>query len=406
MQSADTSGGESGTPGEPGGESGTPGEPGSLPGEEGFARWRRAGDEGRLSVLGQRLRELGLTESAVRHRFGVHAISHAPLRVRARPAARHACSRQRSAAIPPAALLVELFVAGEAVPLGLAQRRLGAALDELLALGLVSFVDLGVDSGADSGAGMACEEESESQVRAAVALLPVGEALVASDRVDRLRGRDTVLVADDSAFHLIGVMPGRGSAGRALRWLDVGTGSAILPLACPGIAAETLGTDIHPRAIAMAELGIGLSGARSIAVGVADLLAGAGERGPWDLITFNAPIPSNVVPGGAGERKELAPRYCVGDANIVHRFWREAGAALAPGGRVLAHSWQPAADYPAVLGLPGQVTALRYTPPGYAPAFGVTEWRPDGPSRQRLIEVKLTPSMPHLCRAALDQEPA
>lgn len=334
---------------------------------------RDAGDEA-WAALGARLRARGLNERALRHCFGVSCPCHAPL------AARSTLGRSlpdAPAIVPPAALLAHLFVAGAPVAADAARRLLGDDLDHLEACELVT-----VAGGA---------------VSARVTLLPVGEALVASDRADRLLGRDVVACADDSAFHTIGMVPARAQR-PGMRWLDVGTGGAIIPLARPGAAHRVLATDVHPRAVSMARLGIALSGRRDITAGAADLLDGAGQDGPWDRITFNAPIPSFAAPVDPD-----TPLYHLGADDILERFWRDVRHLVAPAGEVIVHSWQPVEHDLARLDVPGRITVLRYTPPGQAPAFGVTVWQPDAPPARRLVHVALSPASPHVSRLMLDE---
>jgi hypothetical protein len=339
-------------------------------------------DDDTWAELGKRLVARGLNERALRHCFGVTCSVHAPLRALALrdPAA------TAPLAPPPAALLAHLFVAGSPVIAGAAARLLGADLDQRAAAHLVTV---------DAGVGV---------VRAEVTILPVGlpagTALVVTDRADRLRGADVVAYADDSALHTIGMVPMR-AARPGLRWLDVGTGAGIVPLARPGAAATIHATDIHDRAVAMARTSVALSGRRDIELRVSDLLSGADRDRPWDRITFNAPIPASVIPATPD-----APLYRRGPADILDRFWRDVRGLLAPGGEVIVHSWQPLADHPAGLALPGCVVAVRYTPSGQAPAFGVTVWQPDAPPACRLVHVALSPDAPHLTRAALDLAPS
>src|SRR5690606_39134476 len=103
----------------------------------------------------------------------------------------------------------------------------------------------------------------------------------------------------------------------------------------------------------------------------------------------------SAAPGGD------VPWYVSGAADLVPRFWREVRELIAPHGEVVGHSWQWD-DYPACLDLPGQVIALRYTPRGYHPPFGVTVWRPGGPAGQRLIHKELTAGQPHVTRADIE----
>lgn len=339
-----------------------------------------AGDHAAWAALGTRLRGRGLSERALRYCFGVSAVVHAPLRALAMRGPGPAALMSP----PPAALLAHLFVAGSPVAVDAARRLLGPDLDALEARGLVA-----VDAGA---------------VIASVTVLPVGDALVVSDRADRMHEPDAVACADDSAFHTLGMVPGRAQPG--LRWLDVGTGAAIVPLCRPWTvgtptdapAGAIVGTDIHARALAMARVGIDLSGRPDIALRAADLLDGAERDGPWDRITFNAPIPVSAM-----ALADDAPLYRRGAGDILDRFWRDVRALVAPAGEVIVHSWQPLAGYPACLDLPGRVAAVRYTPPGQVPAFGVTVWQPDAPRAETLFHIELTPEAPHVSRAALDR---
>ena len=347
--------------------------------------------------LGQRLRARGLSERAVRHCFGVTCSIHAPLRAVARRGAGPLVPRTRAVSAPPAALLAHLFVAGSPVSADALARLLGpdfqADLDQLQAAGLVRL---------DVDAGLVTAEVTILPVG-----LPAGDALVVCDRADRMRGVDLVACPDDSAMHTIGMVPARATR-PGLRWLDVGTGAAIVPLARPGAASAVVATDIHARALDMARLSAALSGRSDIDLRRADLLAGADRDGPWHLITFNAPIPASAVPA-----MDDAPLYRRGADDILDRFWRDVRALVAPHGgvprdapgevptEVIVHSWQPLADYPASLDLPGRVVAVRYTPPDREPAFGVTVWHPHASTEARLVHVTLTADAPHLTRATL-----
>ena len=283
----------------------------------------------------RRLAELGLRQRSVQRCFGVGCVAHA---LGAPPPA--------SDRWLPAAVLPRLFVAGNAAPAAVARRHLGDLLDELANLRLI-----------------ACDRD---RVRAAIVLLPVGEALAVCGPTP-----------DDSTFHLIGALPRR----RVARWLDVGTGNAIVPLARRGLATRVVGCDIDAEAIACARAGALLSGARELALCRADLLRPVNSGPPWPLITFNAPIPA---PGGP---------------DLLTEFWEEAPRLLAGSGEAIVHSVQPLHDYPARLQLPGLTVAVRYTPLGVEPAFGVTLWRPRGPVRSELVHVRLTAEHPHIARA-------
>lgn len=295
-----------------------------------------AAEPARLRQLTHRLAALGLSERAVTGCFAVRCVAHAMNR----PAP------SAEATWPPAAVLPRLFVARHEAPLEVARHRLSDLADDLLALGLI--------------------ERDERAVRATVTLLPVGEALAVCGPQP-----------DDSTFHLIGTLPQR----RVATWLDVGTGNAIVPLARRGLAQQVLASDIDAPAIAFARAGVVLSGADEVELGCADLLEAASPGRPWRLITFNAPIPTPE------------------DADLLDRFWERVRDLTDDDSEVIVHSQQPARDYPARLGLPGSAVAVRYTPEGATPAFGVTIWRPGGRARCELIHAELTPDRPHLSRA-------
>jgi hypothetical protein len=343
----------------------------ALVGADALGRWSAAPRD-ELAGLGRRLQALGLTERALAHCFGVRCPMHAPLSPRA---------ADERTNIVPAAIMARLWVAGSSVPVDSARARLGADFERLCELSLLA-------------------REGE-HVRATVAIVPVarqgGEALVVSDRADVRTGRGIAMFADDSAFHTLGAVPAR-AARPGLSWLDVGTGSAIVPLARPGAAARVVGTDINPRAIAMAELGAALSGVSHLELAVADLLDAAERSAPWDRITFNAPIPASDA---SLQARPDQPWYRCGAADILQRFWAGVRDLVAPGGEVLVHSRLPGAAYPASLDVPGCVIVLEYTPPGQ-PAFGITWWRPDAPARRARIAVALTAEAPHVTRAALE----
>ncbi|ACY14558.1 methyltransferase small [Haliangium ochraceum] len=318
------------------------------------------------AALGARLRACGLGERALRHRFAVRHLGHAPLG-----------SGQAPVRVAPAALLVHLFAAGDTVSLRPLRRLLGDAVDLLDEAGLIAI--------------------DGDLVRARVAILPLGDALVVSDRADCLRGHDVVACADDSAFHLLSMVPTR-PARPGMRWLDVGTGSAIVPLARPGSAAHIAATDIHVRALEMARIGAALSGRPDIELREADLLADAACEGPWDRITFNAPIPNAALPCPAD-----TPLYRRGADDVLERFWEQVGDLVAPAGEVIVHSWQPLDDSVLERALPGRLLVLRYTPPGAAPAFGVSLWQPDAPRERRLIHQELSASTPYLVRGGFER---
>lgn len=299
------------------------------------------GDE--LVHIGRALRERGMTERAVQACFGVNCVGHVPLRTTAAPA---------PAALTRAAVLPWLLVAGKTLPAEAVRAVLGDELHQTMCRA-------------------ALIAERDARVRALVYILPVGEALAVSSH-------DDVPLPDDSSFHLIGALPAR----RVDRWLDIGTGTAIAPLARRGLGGHVVGADVNTAALDCARLGAELSGATELELRTSDLFA-ALALDTWPLITFNAPLPQ---PGG----------------DLLGRFWRDVRARVDDQSEVLVHSQQPRHSYIESLQLPGDVLVARYTPDAVEPAFGVTRWRPGGRQRSHLRHVSLTPAHPHVTRADLE----
>ncbi len=297
-------------------------------------------DPAELAALGARLAAAGIGERAVRACFGVASVLHAPLR---------AARMQPPSPLPPAAVAPWLLVGGRAVPAAAARARLGDDVNRLVALGVVA---LGGD-----------------ELRPHLRLLPVGEAIA----VCLPRAPGDAGCPDDSTGHLLGALDRR----RVDRWLDVGTGNAVIPLAARGRARAVIATDIDGAALACARAGAALSGAGELALVRCDLAAAIRPAQQFDRITFNAPI------------DRAGP--------LLARFWDQARARLAAGGEVLVHSLLGAAEPDG-----GAVVIARYTPDGATPAFGITWWRPDRPASRREISVALTPEQPHVTRAALE----
>jgi hypothetical protein len=315
-----------------------------------------------LAALGQRLQKIGLTERGLKTCFGVGAVAHLP---RVLP--------QREGpgpTPPPAAVPLWLFCAGRRIAHAMAREILGPDLARMIDLGLLDHVD--------------------GDVVATRLLAPIGPSLAMCDRFDE-EAADRVLWPDDSSHHLLGALPGS----RVGRWLDVGSGPAWAPLAVPGLATGIHATDLSPRAVAQGKVGLGLSNVRHATMAVADLFAGAG--GGWNLITFNAPIPTEAKAAGPDEPGH---RRAPAGAKVLERFWAGAPAAIADGGEVVVHSWVPSDPLGPVADLPGAVVALRYA---REPGFAITAWRPGAPRHRAVIEVELTAAHPHVQRVTVDQ---
>jgi hypothetical protein len=308
-------------------------------------------DRARLGALGARLRQVGLTPRALEAWLGT---AHLPA------LAARLATMATTAPPRPAAVALELFVAGRAVDVELVERVLGDALADLLADHLLVLED------------GACT--------ARLALLPLGGGLAVADRLDAAPALEQVPWPDDSSFHLVGALPPE----RVGAWLDVGTGSAIAPLARPGVAERIVARDLNPRAVAAALLGGALSGLAHLRAERADLLADVTER--FDLITFNAPIPDAA-------RDDATPRWRASEPGLLLRFWPAAAAALAPGGMIIVHA--AATALPPRGALRGERVAVVYTPPE-VPTFAVTWWRPDDAARETRIRRPLAVAAPHL----------
>jgi hypothetical protein len=351
-----------------------------------------------LAGLGARLAAAGLTERAVLACFGARCLAHVPhalaasLRMRRcdrsggpgadagavlspkrSPSASPRFRRERPGdAPPPASLAAWLLVAGRPVAIAAARARLGADVDRLLGLGW-----LVVDG---------------DRLRATRALVPIGPSLAVCDRLDAAASGDAVLWPDDSSHHLVGSLP----RGRVGRWLDVGTGSALAPLALRGRAAHVRATDLNPRAVAAARDGAALSGA-ALDIAAADLTAGAGPG--WDRITFNAPIPAEAGTEAAttGLHRRAPP-----GAALLARFWAAAPGLVGDGGEVVVHSILDDDPLAVTADLPGALAVIRYTPGGHVP-FGITVWRPSALRGRAVMDLALGGEHPHVDRGDVDR---
>jgi len=295
-----------------------------------------------LAAIGERLRRAGLTEGALLAWAGTARVSALPWRLRAlalRPPV-------------PAAAALAVFVAGAELPAE--ALRTMKPLDELVAVGLL--------------------ERTGDRVRAPLAIVPLGAALLVCDRHDAADDEQLVCWPDDSSYHLATAI----EPGRRARWLDLACGSAFAPLARPELADEIRGIDLNPRAVRVARLGAGLSGCRHVTAEEADIGA---AHAPAALVTCNAPIPND--PDAAIWRR-AGPGFFA-------RMWPSARAALAPGGEIVVHSTLEAVP----ADLDGEAITVVYTPPGER-GYAVTWWRPGAAGRRIVCQRALTPARPHL----------
>jgi hypothetical protein len=315
-----------------------------------------AADVAELAALGARLRDAGLHARALAGWAGTARLSALPARLDAMPAG----------APTPAAAVLALFVAGVEVARDRLRTLSDAAVAQLAAWKLI-----------DRHAG---------QLRARVAVLPLGAALLVCDRLDAPVERDLVCWPDDSSHHLATAIP----PGRRASWRDLGCGSAFAPLTRPELAHHIAGVDINPRAVHHAQLGAALSGLSQLAISYGDI---GHSHDPVELVTCNAPMPD---PPGAHDRLQTAmPEvWRRADPDFFPRLWPALARAVRPGGMAVVHA-ATAAILPALDDAPGERVVVTYTPDG-VPGFAVAWWRPDAPPRFAAARRALTPERPHL----------
>ncbi|HEX3758455.1 MAG TPA: class I SAM-dependent methyltransferase [Kofleriaceae bacterium] len=316
-----------------------------------------AAEAAELAVLGARLRDAGLHARSLTGWAGTDRLSALPARLDVFAAA----------APTPAAAVLALFVAGTDV----ARDRLrlpDAALDALVAWQLV--------------------ERDAGRLRARLAVLPLGAALLVCDRADAPLDRDLVCWPDDSSYHLATAIP----PGRRASWRDLGCGSAFAPLARPELAEQIAGVDLNPRAVHHARLGAALSGRWQLAVSCGDIGDPQAPLDPADLVTCNAPMPA--LPGNDRLRTALPEVWRHADPDFFPRLWPALARAVRPGGLAVVHA-ATTAILPALAHASGELVVVSYTPDGM-PGFAVAWWRPDAPPRLAISGRDLTPERPHL----------
>ncbi len=315
-----------------------------------------AAEVAELAALGAQLRAAGLHARALAAWAGTARLSALPARLDALP----------TGAPTPAAAVLALFVAGAEVARDRLRTLPDAAVAQLVAWQLI-----------DRDAG---------RLRARVAILPLGAALLVCDRLDAPVEHDLVCWPDDSSHHLATAIP----PGRRDRWHDLGCGSAFAPLARPELAHQIAGVDINPRAVHHARLGAALSGLSQLTVSRGDI----GDRhAPADLVTCNAPMPD--LPGAHDRLQTAMPEvWRRADPDFFPRLWPALARAVRPGGMAVVHA-TTAAILPALADAPGERVVVTYTPDG-VPGFAIAWWRPDAPPRLATARRALTPGRPHL----------
>lgn len=352
-------------------------------------------DPAQLGALGALLRRAGLTPRALAAWAGT-------ARIAALPARLDAIDAPDPPATPAAAVLA-LLVGGAELDAGAS--RLPEAL--LAPLGACDLVDRAGD-----------------RLRARVAIVPLGPALLVCDRLDAAIERDLVCWPDDSSHHLASAIP----PGRRADWLDLGCGSAFAPLARPELAHGITGIDLNPRAVRYAQIGAALSGIAHLAVAVGDI---ADPHPPAELVTCNAPMPdpddaarfaspaTSPGPPDPGEapagtrprpveaadaigRSPVGPRLRAAlpeiwrhaDHGFFARLWPALQRAVRPGGLIVVHGARDAIAS-ALADALGERVVVTYTPDD-VPGFAIAWWRPDAATRFVTAHRALTADRPHL----------
>jgi SAM-dependent methyltransferase len=306
-----------------------------------------------LGRVGVQLRDAGLTARALAAWAGTARIAALPARLEV----------MRPQAPTPGDAILALFVGGAAVErIRLRGPALAQALDALIARGLV--------------------EHDGARVRASVAVVPLGQALLVCDRIDAPVERELVCWPDDSSHHLATAIP----PGRRVDWLDIGCGSGFAALARPELASRIAGIDLNARAVRFAQLGAALSGMPQLTVSIAD--AGDVEERAA-LVTCNAPIPDARDLGAA-----LPEIWRRAEPGFFERLWPAVRRAVQPDGMIVVHA-ACEAILPALADAEGERVVVAYTP-AEVRGFAVVWWRPDAPARFVAVHRALTPDRPHI----------
>jgi methylase of polypeptide subunit release factors len=199
--------------------------------------------------------------------------------------------------------LARLFLLGDTVPAADLLGTLGADIGSLADLGLLTF--------------------AAGQVSSSVSLVPYGDGWFASDfmRQHTATPADYVMGLGPTTRLLVSLAPKH----RASSVLDLGCGAGWLATQLQRIGISATGTDISPRAIALARFNAKLAGLSGIEWHQGSWFEPLAER-RFDLICSNPPYAQS--PGGPLTFRETAPGTEPPCAHIL----RHAAAHLNPGG--------------------------------------------------------------------------
>ena len=212
-----------------------------------------------------------------------------------------AARRALAADASPVAVLIRLFIVGDAVPHAEAEGTLGDGLDALAALDLLR---------ADG-----------DLVTATAEIVPHDELVIASDRRDIAEEADVVpgLHAPSAT---LGTLTIRTPVERAL---DVGTGNGIQAILISPFAEHVVATDVNERALAFAQLNCALNGRENVELRLGSFLEPvAGER--FGLIVANPPY---VI---SPESRYVFRDSGMGGDRVSSELVHDLPAQLAPGG--------------------------------------------------------------------------
>ena len=327
-------------------------------------------------IVANALRSLGMVPARVAAYGQTSTIAHLPRTQR---------PRAWSPTLPVAAIPLLLWCDGAVVPETAAHAALGRHFGTLLTAGLLTV--------------------KAQLVRAPFAVVPIEHGFVCFDfdnddaaievpgeKLGEATADARVCWPDDSSHHLIGALPAQ-LAPRVARWLDVGSGPAFAPLLRPRIANQIIATDINPRALTMANLGVGLSNLSHIQPLLADGVPTT--AGMFELITCNAPIPAPVH----------AASWHFAPPQVLQEFLRVAPTYLQPAGTIILHALLSAHEVEQVQRQGGTAQITGYTdaarPPNPGPGFAVVWWQPHRPGPCTSVHRELSTLRPHI--DALDQ---